>query len=96
MSAFIISKRAALLHLFALTTLAIAQPLFDLLGVNPQFFLIRDAGPREIIFFIVVVWALPWIALASLFLLSQSLNKRLGQWVFLQNSKISGDLNAFP
>lgn len=37
------------LHLFALAGLAIAQPLYDLLGQNPEFFVSHKAGPGLII-----------------------------------------------
>ncbi|GJL60237.1 MAG: hypothetical protein NPIRA03_30940 [Nitrospirales bacterium] len=38
-----------LLHLFALVGFAIAQPLYDLLGQNPEFFVSHKAGPELII-----------------------------------------------
>ncbi|MBA3614252.1 MAG: hypothetical protein H0W49_15345, partial [Nitrospirales bacterium] len=37
------------LHLFALAGLAIAQPLYDLLGQNPEFFVSHKASPGLII-----------------------------------------------
>ena len=37
------------LHLFALVGFAIAQPLYDLLGQNPEFFVSHRAGPELII-----------------------------------------------
>ena len=37
------------LHLLGLSTLAIAQPLFDLLGRNPEFFAARGSQPADIL-----------------------------------------------
>jgi hypothetical protein len=37
------------LHLFSLSSIAISQPLFDLLGKNPDFFVARQTDPLEIL-----------------------------------------------
>lgn len=39
----------AALHIATLTSFAIAQPLFDLLGTAPEFLLAHDLGPNEIL-----------------------------------------------
>jgi hypothetical protein len=49
------------LHLTVLTSFALAQPLFDLLGKNAEFFAARDSPPSEIVAFaLVVTFALPF------------------------------------
>ena len=56
-------RRQALLngaHLTVLTTFALAQPLFDILGQNPEFFAVRGSSAAEIVVFaLAVVFALP-------------------------------------
>jgi hypothetical protein len=66
--------RIKLLHLFTLTTLGISQPLFDLLGSNIQFFLIRNAGNFELAAFIIIAWAAPATILFLLYRLSYFIN----------------------
>ena len=52
-------------HLAALSAFALAQPLFDILGRNPEFFAVRGSTPTEIVLFaLVVVFALPATLLA--------------------------------
>jgi hypothetical protein len=47
-------------HLTVLTSFALAQPLFDLLGKNAEFFAARASPPAEIVLFaLVVTFALP-------------------------------------
>jgi Sulfatase len=43
------------LELFALWALAAAQPLLDLLGKNPEFFLASGTGPAEMVAFVLAV-----------------------------------------
>ena len=47
------------LELAALCAFAFAQPLFDLLGRNPEFFAARGAPPADIVLFAVGVVLLP-------------------------------------
>ena len=77
------SGRVVLIHLFTLCTLAISQPLFDLLGANPQFFLIRDAGLLELGAFLVFTWALPATVLFFLWRIASRLNRNLGRGTFI-------------
>lgn len=52
-----------LLHIAVLSSLAIAQPLFDLLGKNPAFFAAHDIGPLGVVVFgLVLVLGPPLIA----------------------------------
>ena len=45
------------LHIAALASIAIAQPLFDLLGQAPEFLLAHDLGPSEILAVVVALGA---------------------------------------
>jgi hypothetical protein len=42
-------------HLFAASGFAFAQPLFDLLGKNPEFFAVRGSTPGDIVLFALAV-----------------------------------------
>ena len=47
-------------HLAALSAFALAQPIFDILGRNPEFFAVRGSTATEIVLFaLVVAFALP-------------------------------------
>ena len=64
------SLRLEALHVGALWSIAVAQPIFAVLGENPEFFVAHDARPRDLIAFIVllcgatplVAFALTWAA----------------------------------
>jgi arylsulfatase A-like enzyme len=43
------------LHIAALCAIAIAQPLFDLLGANPEFFIAHRAAPADVLLLIVAL-----------------------------------------
>src|SRR4051812_40008417 len=47
------------LHLLVLTTFAFAQPLFDLLGKTPEFFVVRGSKTIDIVVFALVVVVVP-------------------------------------
>ncbi|HNC15935.1 MAG TPA: hypothetical protein PLV77_08540, partial [Solirubrobacterales bacterium] len=47
------------LHLAALWALAIVQPLLNLLGNNPDFFVARDNTSSQIIIFVLLLTILP-------------------------------------
>ena len=60
------------LHVAALASIAIAQPLFDLLGQAPEFLLAHDLGPSEILAVAVVLGAgLPLVCALAIFMLSR-------------------------
>lgn len=72
----------SLLHLWALSALAIAQPLLDLLGRQPEFFAIRRFAPWQIVAFaaaLVVVAPAPLGILAAV----AKIRPRLGRVVHL-------------
>ena len=58
-----VSRRSLLergVHIAVLWTLAVAQPLFDLLGRNPEFFATRGSPPKDIVVFaLLVTFAMP-------------------------------------
>src|SRR5206468_12898228 len=43
------------LHLFVLVSFAIAQPLFDFLSRNAEFFVARRSQPLDVILFVLIV-----------------------------------------
>jgi hypothetical protein len=53
-------------HLAVLWALAVAQPLFDLLGRNPEFFAARGSPPGDIVAFALLVTFVPPLALLGL------------------------------
>jgi len=50
-------------HIAALTTFALAQPLFDLLGKNPEFFAARGSTGSDIIVFAILLVVIPPVVL---------------------------------
>lgn len=64
------------LQLFGLTGLALAQPLFSLLGENPTFFVAHGAGQLEVIAFALLVIFVPAVVLTGLVLLVQAVAPR--------------------
>jgi hypothetical protein len=57
------------LHLAVLTTFALAQPLFDLLSDNPEFFAARGSTAADVIVFAVLLVLVPPLALLAIELL---------------------------
>ena len=60
------SFRAAGLHLAGLSALAVAQPVFDLLSRNPEFFAVRGSTRWDIVLFAVGLVVLPPLLLLGL------------------------------
>jgi hypothetical protein len=65
------------LHLAVLWSLAVAQPLFDLLGRNAEFFAIRRSAPVDIIVFAVALVVLPPLVLWAIEALLGLVDERL-------------------
>src|SRR5439155_14078307 len=55
-----------LLHLLVLWAFAVAEPLFDLLGRTPEFFVVRGSKPVDIVVFAIVVALVPPALLVGL------------------------------
>jgi hypothetical protein len=72
-------ERTRGLHLFALCAFAIAQPLLDLLGRQPEFFVSRGSGALEILLLLAGLLALPPLCLVALLWLARALSRRL-EW----------------
>lgn len=53
-------------HIAALTTFALAQPLFDLLGKNPEFFAARGSTAWDIITFAILLVVIPPVVLFAI------------------------------
>jgi hypothetical protein len=60
------SFRVAALHLAGLSALAVAQPLFDLLSHNVEFFAVRGSGRSDVVLFAVGIVVLPPLAMLAL------------------------------
>jgi len=58
-----VPMRAA--QLFAVSGFAFAQPLFELLGKNPEFFAVRGSTPGDIVLFALVVTFVPALVLLA-------------------------------
>lgn len=66
--------RTDALHLFVLTAFAVAQPLYDLLGRAPEFFVAHRAGPLAILSFALVLSA----GVPALLLMCEAAASRVG------------------
>ena len=65
-------------QLLAASGFALAQPLFDLLGNNAEFFAVRGSTPSDIVVFALVVTFVPAIVLLAAELLVAAVNRRAG------------------
>jgi hypothetical protein len=66
--------RQQLLHIGVLSAFALAQPLFDLLGRNAEFFAVRQSAPADVILMtLTLVLAVPVAAILPLWLTAQRL-----------------------
>jgi sulfatase-like protein len=65
-------------HLFALSGFALAQPLYDLLGRNPEFFAAHGATRLEIVVFALALALIPPAVLAAAGLAASLIDARLG------------------
>src|SRR5438034_5520128 len=73
-------------QLFAVAGFAFAQPLFDILGKNAEFFAVRGSTPSDIVLFALVVTfapALILLAIKVLFVLVTSRDAAVVHYVFL-------------
>ena len=50
-----VAPRLAALHLVALWSVAVAQPIFDVVGRNPEFFVAHAARPANLVVFVLVL-----------------------------------------
>jgi hypothetical protein len=73
--------RGDLLVILALTGLAVAQPLLDLFGKNPEFFVAKDASARDVVLFGVAVTFLLPAALMAVEVVALLISRRLGRIV---------------
>ena len=64
-------------HLAALWALALAQPLFDLLGRNPDFFVARGNSSSDIVVFALVFTLLPPLAMVAVEAIALRISPRL-------------------
>jgi Sulfatase len=71
------------LHVATLWALAVAQPLFDLLGESGEFFTVRDSTRWDIVLFAVGLILVPPAALVLLELLAGAIDRRFGRALHL-------------
>jgi hypothetical protein len=69
------------LEIFALCGFAIAQPVLDLFGSNPEEFVFRGAGRAEIVLFALLVAVAPWAVLGGLAALTRLAGPVVRRWV---------------
>jgi Sulfatase len=70
------SFRAAGLHLAGLSALAVAQPLFDLLSDNVEFFAVRGSSRWDVVFFALGIVVLPPLLMLALEVLAGFVHSR--------------------
>jgi hypothetical protein len=70
-------------QLLAASGFALAQPLFDLLGKNPEFFAVRGSTPGDIVLFALVVTFAPALVLLAVELLVALVSEAAGEVVHL-------------
>ena len=71
-----------MLHLLALATLAISQPLLGILGENPTFFTAHSSSPGQIVAFAFLVALVPAFVFSVVMLAAHVFSARLGLYVF--------------
>ncbi|MEE2822444.1 MAG: sulfatase-like hydrolase/transferase [Acidobacteriota bacterium] len=69
------------LHLFILVAFAIAQPVFDLLSSNAEFFVARQSKPIDIILLILIVCLLLPLLLIPLEAIAALVGRQFQKWV---------------
>ncbi len=69
-------------HLLALATLAISQPLLGILGENPTFFTAHSSSPGQIVVLAITVALGPALVLSAVMLAGHALSDRLGDNIF--------------
>src|SRR5213593_1745690 len=73
-------------QLLAVSGFALAQPLFDLLGKNAEFFAARGSTPGDIVLFALVVTFVPAIVLVAVEMVVDAISRPAGlalHYVFL-------------
>jgi sulfatase-like protein len=66
------------IHLAVLSALAIAQPIFDILGRNPTFFAVRGSSSTEIVLFGIVLTLVPPAVLTLVTVAAAAVSRRVG------------------
>jgi hypothetical protein len=71
------------LHLSVLSAFAFAEPLFDLLGKTPEFFVVRGSTAGDVVFFALVVVFFPPLAIVAVEALVAWVSLRAMRWLHL-------------
>ena len=73
-------RRAAVV--FGLTSVAVAQPLLDLFGRNPQFFIAGNYSDGQIVIFALLITFVPPVVATAVIAAASAIDRRLGRAVF--------------
>jgi hypothetical protein len=84
------------LHLLALWSFAVAQPLFDVLGRGATFFVARRATPAEVWLFALAVALVPTLGALLLVALARRLGPRAGRAALLAAVGLAAALVGMP
>src|SRR5919197_6080189 len=71
------------LHLAVLSAFALAQPLLDILGHNPEFFAVRGSSSAEIVLLAVFLALVPPLVLVGAELLAATAGRRVADGLHL-------------
>lgn len=71
------------LHLAVLSALAVAQPILDILGKNPAFFVVRGSSDTEIVLFALALAFGPALVLLAIEVLAGLVSRRLAEALHL-------------
>ena len=74
--------RTRSLVVFGLSSLAVAQPLLDLFGRNPEFFVAGNYGTGQIVWFAVIITLLPPLVAVAAIAAATLVNRRAGAVVY--------------
>ena len=81
-----------LLHVLALCTLAITQPLLGILGDNPTFFTAHDSSPGQIVWLALIVAVLPSALLGATEVAAHLIDQRVAEWLHVAIVSVLGFL----
>ncbi|NKB32779.1 MAG: sulfatase-like hydrolase/transferase [Pseudomonadales bacterium] len=71
-----------ILHMFAFCSIAIAQPILDIIGRNPEFLIAQQTDASEILFVLLSLSLIIPFALSIPFIVSNFINKKFAKTVF--------------
>jgi hypothetical protein len=85
-----------ILHIFTLWGLAVAQPLYDILGKHAEFFVARSSGPTDILSFIALVSFVAPATASLLYYLVRKASKITGTILFVLIAFLTSSATILP